>query len=81
MTGTTIRMLRCGVDRTLDGYIFTDRAHARLWLSQAFCKGADIRLEEVELGPIMRCARCGGTGHRQDVKRGRSLTLDEVLRP
>ena len=31
---TTIRMTRCGIDRTLHGYIFTDHAHEREWARQ-----------------------------------------------
>lgn len=76
--GTTIRMKRCGVDSTLHGYIFSDRSHARQWLS-AFIDDADsFRLEEVEVGPLMKCGACGIV-HRQSVKVVRQVTFAEAL--
>lgn len=74
----TIRMVRCGTSRTLDGYIFTDREHARQWLSQPYIDIGSIVLEEVEVGPLMACPRCAGSGFRQDVKRIRRLTPEET---
>lgn len=74
----TIRMRLSG-ERTLDGYIFTDLAHAHQWLSQAFVERDKIQLDEVEVGPWMPCPRCGGDGHRRDVKLVRRLTPEEVL--
>lgn len=76
----TVRMRRCGPDRTLNGYVFTDMAHARQWLSQEFVKG-DVDLDEVEIGPIVRCRSCNGSGFRQDQKMRGRLTLEEVLHP
>ena len=67
-------------DRTLDGYIFTDREHARQWLSQVCIKRDEVRLEEVAVGPVMCCPRCGGSGVRQDVKLLRKITIEELLR-
>jgi hypothetical protein len=75
---TTLRMRRCGMDRSLDGYVFADRKHAHLWLSQSFIDRAQIVLEEVEVGPLRTCPRCGGLGHRQDVKLIRRLSAEEV---
>lgn len=78
MTETTIRMRRCGGESTLDGYVFADHAHAHQWLSQSYVDRAKIQLEEVEVGPITRCRRCGGAGSYQSVKIIRKLTPDEV---
>jgi len=75
---TTIRMRRCGPDHTLDGYIFTNHDHARAWLSQPFVNMDEIVLEEIEVGPLMRCRHCNGTGHRQDTKIVRRLTAEEA---
>lgn len=74
----TIRMKQCGVDRTLAGYVFTDRAHARLWLSQPFVHRDDVLLEEVEAGPWQPCQRCG-VGHTRVVKLIRRLSIDDLV--
>lgn len=79
MTEITIRMKRCGIDNTLHGYVFSDRAHARQWLAGYTSESAGFQFEEVQVGPLMPCPRCGGAGHRQDVKAIRRLTFAEVL--
>lgn len=75
---TTIRMRRCGMDRTLDGYVFSDMAHARQWLSQGFVRRAEIQLEEVTVEPPKRCPRCDGAGHLDVVRFLRKLTPQEI---
>ena len=76
---TKTNRMRRATERTLDGYIFTDRAHAREWLRQPFVDMAGIQLEEVEVGPLVPCPRCGGSGHRRDVRVIRRLTTEEAL--
>lgn len=81
---TTIRMLRRrrrgDTFRDMDGYVFTDMAHARLWLSQAFVADYDIStLEIVEVGESKGCPRCGGTGHTQSIRSVRKLSVSEFL--
>jgi hypothetical protein len=78
-TKTSIRMARCGFDRTLDGYVFSDLAHARLWLSQSFVVATGVVLDEVEIGPLLRCKRCDGSGFHQTTRSIRPLTVREVL--
>ncbi len=58
---TSIRMRRPG-GGDLDGYIFTDEAHARRWLQQGFVADWDIRLERVELKNDGICPHCRGSG-------------------
>lgn len=77
---TTIRMRRCGSDRTLNGYVFSDRDHARRWLSQEFVKG-DVDLDEVQMGPLVQCRSCQGSGFRQAMKVLGRLTIEEALQP
>lgn len=79
-TQTTIRMRRCGPDRTLDGYVFSDRDHARRWLSQEFVNG-DVDLDEVQVGPLIKCRSCQGSGFRQDIRTLGRLTIEEALQP
>ena len=57
---------------------FSDWQHARSWLAQPFIKRDEVQLEEVAVGPLIGCPRCGGSGWRQDVKPIRKLTIDEV---
>lgn len=77
---TTIRMRICDGDRTLNGYIFANRDHARQWLSQPFMADKKVQLEEVEVGPMTKCSRCGGSGiHPARVKVLREITIKEVV--
>jgi hypothetical protein len=72
---------RADRDSDLNGYIFTDMAHACRWLCQSFVHNMPIRsLEVVEAGPYEPCRHCGGTGHSQTVARtGKRLTVAEFL--
>jgi hypothetical protein len=74
----TIRIRRCA-DSTLNGYVFSDRQHAHEWLRQPCVDRTKIELEEVEIGALMPCPRCGGSGYRLDVKLIRRLTAEEAL--
>lgn len=76
----SIRMLRCDPDDTLNGYVFTDFAHARAWLRQSFVDRYETKLEEVEVGEPRRCRTCGGSGVRQTIKAVRKLSVDEFLK-
>lgn len=51
----TIRM-RTSPERTLNGYIFSDHAHARTWLSERGWGPQDVRLERVKVGELVRCS-------------------------
>ena len=72
-------MRRCAIDQTLHGYVFCDRTHARKWLGQYAEQADRFSLEEVEVGPLMPCPRCGGHGYRQDVKVVSKVTYAEVM--
>jgi len=76
---TRIRM-RKAPDSTLNGYIFTDDAHAKAWLSQMKVEASDVRLEVVEVGSMCRCSKCGGSGFTQKVRKVADIGLEEVLR-
>lgn len=76
---TTIRLRRYEGESTLNDYIFTDAAHAHQWLSQVWVERGKVHLDVVVVGPFMPCPRCGGDGHRRDVKLVRRLTAEEVL--
>lgn len=64
----TVRMFYRDKDNTLNGYVFSDRAHARQWLSQKFVDLSEITLQEVSLGELRRCRMCDGTGYHLSVK-------------
>jgi hypothetical protein len=73
--------IRLGCSGELNGYVFTDMAHASEWLRQSFVHDMkEVSLEVVDIGPLMPCPRCQGRGFRQDIKRtGRKLTVEEFL--
>lgn len=75
----TIRMRRCGMDSTLNGYVFADRTHAHRWLSQPFVDRSKVELDEVLVSPPRQCRSCGGSGYHQDTRLVRRLTNEEVL--
>lgn len=75
----TYRMVRVGDENTLNGYVFTDKRHAHEWLSQGFVDRTKIVLDEVQVGPLMPCRQCGGSGFQQHVKKIRRLTEAEVF--
>jgi hypothetical protein len=75
----TLKLIERARYSTLTGYLFTDREHARVWLTQKWVKPGRFTLQEVEVGPMVRCKRCGGTGYHQTVERVRDLTVEEFL--
>lgn len=78
---TTIRMrYHKEPDHTSNGYIFTNVAHARDWLTQKFVRPAEISLEEVAVGDLVRCRHCDGSGYKQSVRSVRKLSVGEFLR-
>lgn len=63
-TIATIR-LRTGPDRDLEGYLFSDEAHARQWLSQKLIREHldEYYLERLEISAEeATCPTCRGTG-------------------
>lgn len=78
-TTTSIRLMPKNPDDTLRGYVFTDPAHARRWLRQAFVVAGDYRLDVVEVGEMRACRMCGGAGHTQKITQVRRLTVGEFL--
>lgn len=79
MTASVRLRVRANGDRTLQGYVFTDRRHAREWLTQAWVKPEDFTLESVEVGESCRCTRCGGSGFVQTMKTTGKMTVQEFL--
>ena len=80
--GVTISIrlrVRANGDRTLQGYVFSNREHARAWLTQAWVKPADYTLEVVEVDDLCRCAKCDGTGFSQTVKVTGTTTIEDFL--
>lgn len=78
---TTIRMhYPKEPDHTSNGYIFTDMKHARDWLTQKFVRPAEISLEEVAVGELVRCRHCDGIGYKQSVRPVRKLSVGEFLK-
>lgn len=76
---TTLRMREKG--SSLDGYIFSDREHARQWLRQPCINREAILVEPVEVSPLVRCTKCSGEGFHQTVKAvGGKMTAAEFLR-
>jgi hypothetical protein len=74
----TIRMRRCP-EQTLWDYIFTDLAHARSWLKANDYKPADVKLERVEVGPLLPCRCCKGAAWSQSVKKVGDVALEDLL--
>ena len=76
---SSIRLIPRNAQDTLRRYVFSDRQHARQWLTQAWVKPEDYTLEEVEVGELCRCNRCDGSGFTQSVKTVGKLTVGEFL--
>lgn len=76
---TSIRLMPRDTRDTLGRYVFSDRDHARQWLTQKWVKPEDYTLETVEVGELCRCTRCGGEGFTQSVKSTGKLTVEEFL--
>jgi len=75
--------MRVAPDQTLNGYIFNDENHARLWLRQAWFtpeKLSRIRLERVEVGEFVACERCRGEGRIQSVRKIKDVDVGEFLK-
>jgi hypothetical protein len=66
-------------ESTLNGYIFTDDAHAKMWLSQPFVDLSQVKLERVQVGELKRCPRCAGEGYTQSVKKIDDLSPSEFI--
>ena len=79
-TTRTLKLIERAKDSTLTGYLFTDLKHAYEWLTQKWVKPELFALQEVDVGPLVRCRRCDGSGFHQTVKPLRRLTVDEFLR-
>jgi hypothetical protein len=78
--GASVRLrVRANGDRTLQGYVFTDRQHARAWLSQSWVRPEDYALDTVEVGALCRCIRCDGSGFTQAMKTTGKMTIEEFL--
>jgi len=79
---TSIR-LRRHPDQTMWGYVFTDDAHARLWLRSNLRANKSsehkIEIERVQVGPFMACKSCQGTGYHQHIKKVVSMDLKDFL--
>lgn len=77
---TTRRTYRLHERDSLDLYVFADEVHARSWLMQPIIDRDRIKVEPVEVGPMTRCARCGGQGWHQKVTSiGRAISANEFL--
>ena len=76
---TVTYRLRCA--GTLDHYVFSDEAHAKQWLNQDIVKThhATMRLEQVEVGPFVRCSKCKGEGFTRSVRLIRKLSVADLL--
>lgn len=73
-------MLRRKRTDDLDGYIFDNKEHARVWLAQPFVPRLDIALlEVVEVGEFQTCPHCRGAGALQSIKVIGKTTLAEFM--
>ena len=75
----TFRLIERSKDSTLTGYVFTGPEHAREWLTQKWVKPGRFTLQEVDVGPFIRCKRCDGSGSHRTVRLVRDLTVEEFL--
>ena len=75
---TTVWMERCGIDRSLDGYVFSSWEHARSWLRQYAAQSDKFTLKEARVTEAA-CRYCRGSGFKQSIEAVRAVPFAEVV--